>query len=148
VKQHQIGNAAPRELVLAAYELREEGYSNAVIGRTLGVDRRVVGHWFNEPEKFDPYFDEVALERALAGERKVFDALTIYEADEFYRRVEERFEREPYDNKIHYPEYEGTGAAGTRKTYWMHDLERSLGMSSGWLRQAIRNRRKARAAVA
>jgi predicted transcriptional regulator len=76
------------EKCLRAYELREEfGCTYAEIARRVDIDSDTVRRWITNPTKFDPYYDEVALMRALEGERKVYDRLTYWEEYEFYRRT-------------------------------------------------------------
>lgn len=73
---------------LQAYELREkEGMTYAAIARAVNIDSDTVRRWIVDPTHFDPYYDEVALKRALEGERKVYDALSYWEFYELYRRI-------------------------------------------------------------
>lgn len=76
-----MGVPAPRGKVKLAYDLREENpdMSTKVIARELGVARSAVAGWFKEPETFDPFYDRVAIQRALKGDGEVFANLTVYE---------------------------------------------------------------------
>lgn len=71
-----------------AYELRHrDGLSYAAIGRKVDIDAETVRRWLNNPARFDPVHDEVALKRAIEGERRVYDNLTLWERDEFWSRI-------------------------------------------------------------
>lgn len=147
-KMHQTARIPPRDLMRLVYDMHESGVGAPTIARRLKLPKGTVGGWLGHPDRFDPYLDEIALERALKGERPVFMALTMYEVDEFYDRVEARLRVEPYDNRIHHSEFDTDGRRGTRSPYWLHELEDGLGVSRGMLRQALRNRARARAAAA
>lgn len=77
-----------REKCLRAYQLREdEGLKFSQIAREVGVDSDTVRRWLTHPQKFDPYYDEVALSRALEGETDVINRLTNWERDEMFDRI-------------------------------------------------------------
>lgn len=137
-----------RQTLLTVYDMREQGYLVREIADAVGRRERTIWFWLSNPHRYDPYFDEVALERAMNGERKVYDRLTVFEMEEFYNRLEARMQVEPYDNKIHHPEFGTTGMAGTRSSYWLHDLVRRLGFEPEVVMRTLRNRRQARAKAA
>lgn len=144
----QLGNNVPdREQMRRIYDLRAAGYTASMISATVGRPVGTINWYLSRPDRFDPYLDEVALKRALAGERKVFEHLTVFELDEFYRRIERRLEVEPYDDKIHASEFGTKKSRGTRSTFWLHDLEQLLGLSRGRMARALRRRHQAREAA-
>lgn len=70
------------------FTLREtEGWSCARISREVGIHVSTVKRWLATPDWFDPFWDEVALMRALEGDRPVFRSLNYWEKPEFYRRL-------------------------------------------------------------
>lgn len=84
-----------RKKVLAAHGMREAGLKTAAIAKALGIRPIAVERWFNQPETYDPYYDEVAVERALQGDAAVYDSLTIFE----YRLVVALLERADTDEE-------------------------------------------------
>jgi hypothetical protein len=88
----QGGKTKPRhdrETVMQAYCLHEEGMGRYAISRKLGIHHDTVSRWLNNPAEFDPYLDEVAITRALAGDVKVYDNLTTFERDEVHALLDE-----------------------------------------------------------
>ena len=105
----KIGRAATQEIVQRVYELRDEGQSYQSIADQVGVSRDALRKWYYEPETWSPYLDEVALERALAGDHSAYRHLSKFEYQEFDRRVEAlrpgwnaEYKQGPYD-----PPHEG-----------------------------------------
>lgn len=137
----------PRELMQRVYDLREQGVSVPRIAALVGRPENTVYAWIYHPERYDPYIDQVAVERALSGDRKVFDNLTLYEADEFYDRLEARMAIEPYDRRLHHKTRGTTGNPGTRSPHWLHDLAELLGLPVDRLRRAMQRRAEAREAA-
>jgi predicted transcriptional regulator len=80
-------NHYSREMVERAYLLAERGLRPSIIGTQLGVSRDAVSKWLRHPETFSPFLDEIAIERALHGERQVYDNLSRFERREFWSRV-------------------------------------------------------------
>jgi hypothetical protein len=82
----------PRKKVLAAYSLHEYNpkMKVAAIARAVGAPRSTVAVWLAKPAFFDPYYDRVAIRRALNGDVSAYRALTYYE----YRLVIALLERD------------------------------------------------------
>lgn len=77
------------EQCLQVYELaalRPE-LSQKKLGRKLGLNPASVSYWLRH-ERFSPYIDEIALERALEGNRSAYDGLTLWERDLFWDRLQ------------------------------------------------------------
>lgn len=129
-----------RETVMAAYEMREQGALVQDIANALGENRKTVNTWLAHPERYDPFIDEVALERSMAGDEKVYFHLTIYEREEFFKRVVARMEKDPYDPKIH--RTPGTYNVGTRIPYWGHELADSLHIHRDQFARTLANYRR------
>lgn len=72
--------------VARAYALSDKGMYPGAIGKQLGVSRSTVRHWLDNPERFSPAIDEVAIERALGGDRIVFQNLTAFESKIFWEK--------------------------------------------------------------
>lgn len=85
-----MGSYTPREKVLAAFEMRDEGLSFNRIRRTLGVGNGTVERWFAYPE-MNPYLDSVAIDRAVRGDIKVYDALTVFERERVHGLLNEEW---------------------------------------------------------
>jgi hypothetical protein len=79
--------ANTRETVAEIYELAEAGLGHRKIAAKLGVSTGAVGHYLRNPARFDPYLDEVAIARALGGDRPVYDNLTHWEWKAFLERL-------------------------------------------------------------
>ena len=77
-----VRNPPPREETAAYLAARKAGEEPKAAARAFGNPRwrhrdyRLIEA---DPERFDPIDDEVAVERALHGDRKVFERLTHYE---------------------------------------------------------------------
>lgn len=78
-----------REFVRRVYDIYEETNSLTGTAMELGISPDAVRYWISNPAKFDPYIDEIAVERALLGERKVYENLTRWEADVVYEKLQE-----------------------------------------------------------
>jgi hypothetical protein len=135
-----VGRALPpREMVLEAHELEREGLSRTAIGRKLGVANDTVIRWLgrvNNPEsraqaiaKWDPYIDEVAVRRAVKGDQKVWENLTVFEREEVRKALLVRLEREPLG-----PEH----ISGERETFWLTEWSESVGMRRDGARAFLR----------
>jgi hypothetical protein len=112
-----------REEMVRVFDMLWEGYSYAAIGRAVGVHDSSAWDYCNHPEKWDPYIDEIAVSRALNGDRDVYDALTIWEEAEFVRRF--RDQREALITQA-------------EKNDFTESVSRALGFSSGALATKIR----------
>lgn len=51
------------------------------------VTRTCAFRWLGNPSKYDPWIDEIAVGRALEGDRKVYDNLTVWEKRVFFNRL-------------------------------------------------------------
>jgi hypothetical protein len=78
----------PRDVVLEVFELKERypTMSNRAIAKKVGVGDWTVGKWLSNPF-YSPYVDDVAVMRALEGERDVFQNLLYWERVQFYRAL-------------------------------------------------------------
>lgn len=83
-----------REFVKRVYDVYEETQSMVATAQELGISPGVVRYWISNPGRFDPYLDEIAIERALLGERKVFKNLTCWEEEVVYQKVQEILENQ------------------------------------------------------
>lgn len=75
------------EVIRESYELDSIGVPAYRIAQIVGSTRGTVVKWLKHPEKFSPYIDEVAMERALNGDRLVFENLSLVERREFWQRA-------------------------------------------------------------
>lgn len=80
---------ATREFVQQVYDTYEETQSLLATAKELGLSPSAVRYWISNPGRFDPYIDDIAVERALLGERKVFKNLTRWEEDVVYERIQQ-----------------------------------------------------------
>jgi AcrR family transcriptional regulator len=71
------------------FDLHEEGVAPAQIAKQLGLGRASVYRYLGDREYWDPHLDEVAIARAMGGDRPVFDNLTHFEWQAFGRRMAE-----------------------------------------------------------
>jgi Lhr-like helicase len=76
--------------VREVYELKEAGHYIPTIARKALVPERVARRWIDNPSIYSPYFDEIALDRALNGDKSAFDQLSLFEVDEFWKRADQR----------------------------------------------------------
>ncbi len=93
-----------QEKVRAAYAMYHDGRAYGAIQRETGLAwstlLRVLGQPGDESSHdeavrlYDPYNDEVAIARALRGERRVWEALTYYEEVAVYERMTTRTDRD------------------------------------------------------
>jgi hypothetical protein len=72
---------SPRKKVLAAYQMREVDPSVSLnkMSKVIGVHRSSIHLWLSDPSAYDPYYDRVAIERAVAGDAGAYDGLTVFE---------------------------------------------------------------------
>lgn len=137
------GGDGLRRLVSDAYTLHiDESLNFADVGRRIGVSRNRVVNWLKHPSRWDPVDDRVAIERALAGDRGVYNALTVFERETFFTKIRDRIRSEPYNIDLHTP---NGGYGEDPGTYWLHVLEEDLGLHRGTLR-ALAGRRVTAAA--
>ena len=76
-----------REFVKKIYDTYEQLGTKTATARKLGIEEAKVRWWLSNPGRNDPYLDMVAVERALLGERKVYQALTRWEEAEVHERL-------------------------------------------------------------
>lgn len=72
------------DVVKQVYQLKEDGLNHTQIAKKTGCSLVQVRRWLADPDKYSPYIDDVAVERALGGDRKVFEALTDFERGAFW----------------------------------------------------------------
>lgn len=79
------------EQCIQVYDLKLDNpeLSCVKIAEKLGLNKATVSYWLRF-DRFIPYIDEVALERALEGDRGCFLALTIWERDLFWDGLQKR----------------------------------------------------------
>ena len=75
------------EKVRLVFELAELGYTPPQVGKIAGVSAFSVRRWLKDNVFGNPYLDQVAIERALKGDRAVYERLTFYELIEFAKRA-------------------------------------------------------------
>lgn len=63
------------------------GYSKAEAARRNGVSLGTAYGWFHREDRWFPFIDEVAMERALAGDRQVLERMTVWERQEITHRI-------------------------------------------------------------
>ena len=81
------GRIPQRERVLEAYELHSDGFSLRKIADRIGGNYSAIRCWLQDPGKFDPYIDEVAIERAMKCDTSVIPRLSVFEYEESARRL-------------------------------------------------------------
>ena len=73
-----------------AYRLADGGgWSIQAIASELNMPYGTVRNWLKYPDRYSPYLDEVALERAQF-DRSVYDNLSNYEVNVFWKRAADR----------------------------------------------------------
>lgn len=87
----------PREVTDIALAMLDEGAGWRAINARTGITSNRIGAMSANPELWDTVDDEVAIERALQGDRSVLPALTLYERVRLRQALAERLEREPYE---------------------------------------------------
>jgi DNA-binding NarL/FixJ family response regulator len=122
--------AYPREKVLAAFEMKEAGVGRKQIARDLQVRVGTLRNWFSDPD-MDLHLDEIAIERAVAGDIPVYDALTYYEREEVLSILVEKFDGIDFKERF--------GGSADRILGAVHNMRE---------RDAVRAKRAARAPVA
>jgi hypothetical protein len=116
------------DLIRQAYELHEQGKTPTEISRVIDVSKSQVRVWIQNPQRFSPYIDEIAVKRALDGDRKVYENLSRVEQEEFLRRSRVISQQDLKEN--HYNEDTGAGFS------WISQLESMLGVAPGSIRRA------------
>lgn len=116
------------------YELHEQGLSSYQISKLVQRPDKTIYGWLRNPEKFSPYIDEVAVDRALRGERSVFKNLSLYELKEFYERA----------GKISQEENERKGFGPTATNGYLVRLALDIGYEPKILRDLITRHRRNR----
>lgn len=71
------------------YALHEKGNNTNRCALGAGTSADTATRWLRNPARYHPYIDEVAVRRALNGERSVWEALTVWEFEVLYRRLNE-----------------------------------------------------------
>lgn len=87
----------PRETTDLVLTMLAEGAGWRAINARTGVTSNRIGAMSANPAAWDTVDDEVAIERALQGDRSVLPALTLYERVKVRDALAERLEREPYE---------------------------------------------------
>ena len=119
-----------REVVQAAFDMREDGFSHRAIGARVSRSTSTISTWMANGDKYDPHIDTVAVERSVAGDRVVFDRLTLFERQAFLGVLAERLGREPHDPFWH---------NGSGETWWLGTLADQLGIRRATLAEAVLN---------
>ena len=120
-----------RDVMRRVFDLRDEGVSQRRIAIATGRARGSVATWLANSEQFDPHIDDIAVERALRGDRVVFGNLTMFERQAFLDQLVARLRREPRDTFHHNQSGE---------PWWLSVLSADLGMSSNVLANAAYRR--------
>lgn len=86
------------DAIARCYEIHERHPEMSIsqVASRAQVPYQSCHRYLSDPGRYDPYLDEVALVRALEGDRAVFSALTVFEKREFWVRALER-DDVPYD---------------------------------------------------
>lgn len=77
------------KLVILVYDLYRNypGMSIRDIASIVKVSPATVGRWLKHEHLYHPDIDEVAIARALGGEKSVYDNLTVFEYWRFVSRI-------------------------------------------------------------
>lgn len=131
------------ERVTTIRELRSAGHRvGAIAARVFGTHRHGKG-WVREilasSHDFDPYVDQVAVDRALLGDAAVWESLTHYERRDVMLAVHERWTSERAEN-VRWKQVWG-GKRGTNfwtdlhppRPEWVAALADGWGLTSGRL---------------
>lgn len=121
---------ASREDCVTVYELYEGGEESSVeIEYLTGISDSTIKNWLSHPTRFDPYIDEIAVRRALIGDKGAYQALTVWEKDEFMDRlIEERKQ---------------TGKDSWEWQLRFDELHKQLGIKTDALKRAMMRRESA-----
>lgn len=84
-------NLPPRELTRRALRLLERGWSQERVCETTGLTSNRVLAISRLPHRYDPDDDEVAIERALQGDRGVMENLSFYERQVVMQKIVARY---------------------------------------------------------
>lgn len=95
--------AVPMVLVREVYEIAEQEpeLSYAKVAERAGTTANKAYRWLTQPERFSPWIDETAIQRALDGDRAVFKNLSVYELTEFWYRTIGRIKATETQTKNH-----------------------------------------------
>ena len=88
-------NLPPRERVERVKAMLAVGTTWREIDRAVRMTQNRINYISRNPEIWDTVDDEVAIERALGGDRTVLPNLTLYERDRVRQALAERLGREP-----------------------------------------------------
>jgi len=127
-----MNNIPKPERAQTIVDLHRKGYSSIEIRRKLcpnrpNRDMKVVTNVLKTPDLYDTYIDQVAVDRAWMGDRKVWESMTHYERKAMMDRVF-MF----YDNDWLHPRF-----PGVRAVNW--GVKRGFGFggkrdeSQGWI---------------
>jgi hypothetical protein len=106
--------------VRRVYELHEQGNTAYAIAKLTGLNEDRVMRWIRNPKKFSPYIDETAMMRALEGERRVYDNMSMFEKEEFWRRAYAKSIRS-FEESFHDPD-------SFNKNVWQIETADKMGM--------------------
>lgn len=121
----------PRNAVKLALKLLDKGdTSSRDIERRTGLTPNRIVHIRAQPQAYDPVDDPVAIDRALAGDRSVLPALTIYERVELRARLVDRALAEPFDRVAQSHPVEG-------EQFWLTVLADRWGVSVSYLSHMV-----------
>lgn len=81
---------ADREQVMLVFDMAAEGFTQQQIIDQARVGKHSVWKWLKNPAKYAGHLDEVALERALDGDRSAYENLSLFEREEFMKRALDR----------------------------------------------------------
>lgn len=116
-----------RRDVRYALELAAAGIGNEEVHKRTRLSTNRVLAIKTVPHMYDPYDDQVAVERALGGDRTVLPQLTYFERDTVRRLLVQRYRSEPYDPAVH----NSTDAQDwSRPRHWLVTLAADWGVTS------------------
>lgn len=118
-------------LELHGYGWAEGDIAEKVFGRTVdGAGIKTVRQIIADPHLFDSDIDEVAVARALQGDRPVWDALTHYERRAVMLKIVERRENEIHENYVDRSAFKG--AQWTKQKGWQYKAPHEV--TPEWIR--------------
>lgn len=129
-----------REQVAHGFRLLDRGVSQSRVSRDTGLSINRVLAMTRLPDLYDPVDDEVAIERALAGDRSVLPSLTCFERMRVTAHLVARYEADPPDPAVN-------GRYG--EVHWLSELLRDWGLTDPVRfhqrieKAALRSRRRA-----
>jgi len=107
-----IANPPGADQVDAVLDHHRGGLTTGLIAGLVGLNTRVVRVVIDEPERFDEYVDEIAVERCLSGEHGLWERMTYAERNAVLGRALERRRRELRANREWTPIVKGAGKFG------------------------------------